>query len=161
MSSTSVVVGVTAAQVDALVGVAAAIATAFDATLVCVVADGRRVPVHGGLRSVPIDPDADDPGEPVFPEALRERIAAILAAGPVPWVTRALPGEAAEVLMQVADEAQASLIVVGTRRPGPLEAMREFVDGSVAARLAHRQFRPVIVVPITPAPRTAAGARKE
>ena len=42
----------------------------------------------------------------------------------------------------------AQLIVVGTRKRGIGESIREFFTGSVAARLAHRQHRSVLVVPL-------------
>ena len=38
--------------------------------------------------------------------------------------------------------------MVGTRRRGFGESVREFLTGSVAARLAHRQSRPILVVPL-------------
>jgi nucleotide-binding universal stress UspA family protein len=38
--------------------------------------------------------------------------------------------------------------LVGTRRRGIGESIREFFTGSVAARLAHRQHRSVLVVPL-------------
>ena len=51
-------------------------------------------------------------------------------------------------LKDVADKTEARLIVVGTRKRGIGESIREFFTGSVAARLAHRQPRPILVVPL-------------
>ena len=45
-------------------------------------------------------------------------------------------------------QIDARLIVVGTRKRGFGESIREFFTGSVAARLAHRQHRPILVVPL-------------
>lgn len=38
--------------------------------------------------------------------------------------------------------------MVGTRSRGLGESIREFFTGSVAARLSHRQSRPILVVPL-------------
>lgn len=43
------------------------------------------------------------------------------------------------------------MLVIGTRE-GARGALREAVHGSVAAQLAHRQHRPVVVVPLDPVP---------
>jgi nucleotide-binding universal stress UspA family protein len=65
----------------------------------------------------------------------------------VEWTFRSLVGDPASALKALADEVDAAVIVVGTRRRGFGETVREFFTGSVAARLAHRQHRPVLVVP--------------
>jgi nucleotide-binding universal stress UspA family protein len=44
------------------------------------------------------------------------------------------------------------MIVVGSRRRGVRSGLKEFFGGSVAAQLAHRQHRPVVVVPVAPVP---------
>jgi nucleotide-binding universal stress UspA family protein len=59
-----------------------------------------------------------------------------------------LVGDPALAIKHLAEQAQARLIVVGTRRRGFGESVREFFTGSVAARLAHRQSRPILVVPL-------------
>ncbi|MDF2555083.1 MAG: universal stress protein UspA [Microbacterium sp.] len=71
-----------------------------------------------------------------------------LASTGVAWSIRSLVGDPAMALKALADELDAAVIVVGTRRRGFGETMREFFTGSVAARLAHRQHRPVLVVPL-------------
>ncbi|MEA9984217.1 MULTISPECIES: hypothetical protein [Subtercola] len=40
--------------------------------------------------------------------------------------------------------------MVGTRRASGRSTVGEFLNGSVAAHLAHRQHRPVIVIPVAP-----------
>jgi nucleotide-binding universal stress UspA family protein len=40
------------------------------------------------------------------------------------------------------------MIIVGSRRGGLRSTMHDFFGGSVAAHLAHRQPRPVVVVPL-------------
>jgi nucleotide-binding universal stress UspA family protein len=71
-----------------------------------------------------------------------------LGSSGVAWRIRTLVGDPAMALKGLADEVDAAVIVVGTRRRGFGETMREFFTGSVAARLAHRQHRPVLVVPL-------------
>ena len=64
------------------------------------------------------------------------------------WTARQLVGDPALAIKQLATKLDAQLIVVGTRKRGIGESIREFFTGSVAARLAHRQHRPVLVVPL-------------
>ncbi|MGF3057512.1 universal stress protein [Microbacterium sp. YY-01] len=63
------------------------------------------------------------------------------------WTARQLVGDPALAIKQLANSIDATLIVVGTRRRGLGESIREFFTGSVAARLSHRQHRPVLVIP--------------
>ncbi|MFG6280822.1 universal stress protein [Microbacterium sp. 5K110] len=74
--------------------------------------------------------------------------ASALDGDPVPWSVRQVIGDPALALIHLADEIDASLLVVGTRKRGLGESLREFLTGSVAARLTHRQHRPVLVVPL-------------
>lgn len=72
----------------------------------------------------------------------------VLADAQVSWSVRQVIGDPALALIHLADELDASLLVVGTRKRGLGESLREFLTGSVAARLTHRQRRPVLVVPL-------------
>lgn len=63
------------------------------------------------------------------------------------WTARQLVGDPALAIKQLANRLDASLIVVGTRKQGIGESIRQFFTGSVAARLAQRQHRPLLVVP--------------
>lgn len=65
----------------------------------------------------------------------------------VQWTLRSVNGEPSRAIGELADAVRASLIVVGTRKPGFGETLREFFNGSVAARLSHNQRRSVLVVP--------------
>ena len=64
------------------------------------------------------------------------------------WSVRQLVGDPAIAIKHLAEDVDAKLLVVGTRKRGIGESIREFFTGSVAARLAHRQHRPVLVVPL-------------
>ncbi|MET0862489.1 MAG: universal stress protein [Microbacterium sp.] len=64
------------------------------------------------------------------------------------WRVRQLVGDPALAMKHLAESIDARLIVVGTRKRGLGESIREFFTGSVAARLAHRQPRPILIVPL-------------
>lgn len=151
-----IVAGVTARHAGAVVGVAAELAAALDASLACVWVDATRTPMSGLAWSIPIDPDSDDAGEPEFPADLSAEIQGALHGLPITWTAHAVAGDTALSIMRIADDVDASLIVVGARDKGARAAFREFVEGSVAVSLAHRQFRPVVVVPTNPDSSTAA-----
>ena len=51
-------------------------------------------------------------------------------------------------IKQLANKLDAKFICVGTRKRWIGESIRAFFTGSVAARLAHRQHRSVLVVPL-------------
>jgi nucleotide-binding universal stress UspA family protein len=150
-----VVVGVLPDQPLWVVQVAAEFARSFGARLVCVTVDTTHYSVQelpdGTLVSAPILPEPAAP-EPLFPPERVREIAELLGPLGVEWSLRQLEGEPAAALMAAADELDALMIVVGTRPAGLGGALRTFFTGSVAVRLAHRQYRPVVVVPGEPPP---------
>jgi len=100
----------------------------------------------GYVHSAPIDMNiAAGEGELAIVQA---QTAAILDGHGVDWSVRQLVGDPALALKHLADSVDARLLVVGTRKRGLGESIREFFTGSVAARLAHRQHRPILVVPL-------------
>lgn len=149
----TVVVGILPEQPLWVVQVAAEYAKAFDAELVCVGVDAARYAYQelpdGTLLSSPIDPDLLAVG-PLFSKERLAEIDEVIAPLGVRWSIRELVGVAATALMTVADEVDALMIVVGTRPGGFRGALRVALTGSVALRLAHRQYRPVVVVPTAP-----------
>lgn len=78
---------------------------------------------------------------------VRRATAEALEGDAVAWSVRQEIGDPALALIRLAEEIHASVLVVGTRKRGLGESLREFLTGSVAARLSHRQRRPVLVVP--------------
>jgi nucleotide-binding universal stress UspA family protein len=162
----AIVVGVVPGQPSAVVATAAQVAGRYGATLVCAYVDPGRYPVKradGTTEAQPIDPDlALDPPE-LFDEALTREIGGVLDALPagsagagIRWSTRFLSGDPAQALAALADELDAAMIVVGTRDATVRASIAEFFGGSVAVHLAHRQHRPVLVVPLDPLPPAAA-----
>ena len=100
----------------------------------------------GYVHSAPIDMNITG-GEGDL-TSVQDAAAAVLAAAGVDWTVRQLVGDPAMALKHLADEIDARLLVVGTRKRGFGESVREFFTGSVGARLAHRQHRPILVVPL-------------
>lgn len=90
-----------------------------------------------------------------FPADVRDIIDEVLSPHDIAWTARVAAGSPARELSDLAEELDAMMIVVGTRE-GFRGAVREAVNGSVAAALSHRQHRPVVVVPLDPV--TEAGA---
>ena len=70
-----------------------------------------------------------------------------------------LDGPPARVLLELADEIDAALIVVGSRGVGQAEL---FALGDTSTKLAHQATRPVLIVPAPrPAPRVTGNTREE
>lgn len=149
-----IVVGVVPDQPNAVIATAATFAHQFRADLVCASVDTARYTVDtlqdGTVVSMPIDPDLADEAVERFDPELRSSIATVLEDRGVLWSVRALAGGPAQELARLADELDAAMIVVGTREPGIKGSLHEFFSGSVAAQLAHRQHRPIVVVPLNP-----------
>jgi nucleotide-binding universal stress UspA family protein len=138
-----IVVGVTPQQPVAVLREAVRLARQFKAVLVCanVEAGSYVVAEHpdGSVESRPIDPDQPDWNTAVFNGGLAHRIRE---------VADKLAGDIAHALGRLAEVLDAEMIIVGSRRGGLRSTMHDFFGGSVAAHLAHRQPRPVVVVPL-------------
>ena len=150
----AVVVGIAAGQRDAVVLVAAEFAAQFDAQLVCVVADeGHYTSTDRTGRTViaPIDPDSVDDVEGEW-AGIEDHLHDVLDRVTPRWTVRFVTGEPSAALVEIATEVDALMVVIGTRRRSVARSLREFFAGSIAAHLAHRQARPVVVVPLDPAP---------
>jgi nucleotide-binding universal stress UspA family protein len=135
---------------------AASFARHFDAVLVCanVAADHYVVAEHpdGSIESRPIDPDQPDWDSAVFEGDLADRINAVADEEGVHVEFRELAGDIGYALGRLAEILDAEMIVVGSRRGGLRSSMHEFLGGSVAVHLAHRQPRPLAVIPLAPIP---------
>lgn len=148
------VVGVTSYQPRAVVEQALVFARRFEASLVCAQVDPARFVVdtaaNGSVLAAPFDPDGGDVIEELIDPDVVAWAAPLAERAGVECRFVATAGEPARMLGQIADESGAILIVVGSRRASFGSSLREFFTGSVAAGLAHRQRRPVIVVPLDP-----------
>ena len=106
---------------------------------------------------MPIDPDLEGEVVEVFDPEWREALAATLDQRSVRWSVRALAGGPAFELARLADEVDATMIVVGTREPGTRGSLHEFFNGSVAIQLSRSQHRPLVVVPLRAESASAPG----
>ncbi|KTR76792.1 hypothetical protein NS234_10165 [Microbacterium oxydans] len=151
----TVVVGVVEDQSSAVVRTVAQLAASWRALVICAHVDTTRFVTgknpDGSVTSAPIDSDLDDDSPAPFPDRAVAAFEVAFTRAGVAWETCELVGDPAQALADLADRTDAVMIVVGTRRPGFRGAMAEFFYGSVAVRLAHRQHRPVLVVPQAPA----------
>lgn len=145
----AVIAGVTPGQNPRVVREAARYASLLGAPLVVVHVDVTRFVTYedpdGFVHSAPIDLNIDA-GAQEF-ELVERETAEYLADSGIEWETRQLVGDPALAIKHFSAEIQAQLIVVGTRKRGLGESIREFFTGSVAARLSHRQGLPLLVVP--------------
>lgn len=146
----AVIVGLQPSQDRRVLLEAARYAGLHRAPLVVVHVDVTRFVTYedpdGYVHSAPIDMNVEV-GAAEF-EAVQAAASAVLDGGDVTWTARQLVGDPALAIKHLADKLDAQLIVVGTRKRGIGESIREFFTGSVAARLAHRQHRPILVVPL-------------
>ncbi|UUT34420.1 universal stress protein [Microbacterium elymi] len=147
----AVIVGVVPGEPPRVVKEAARYAKAFGAPLLVVNVDVTRFVAYedpdGFVQTAPLE--LSIAGRESEVEQLTSETTAALEGCGVPWSFRQLVGDPALAIKKLADEVHGRLIVVGTRKGGIGESIREFFTGSVAVRLAHRQTRPVLVVPIS------------
>jgi len=146
----AVIVGVVPEQSTRVLKEAARYAKLFQAPLVVAHVDVTRFVTYedpdGYVHSAPIDLNIAA-GEGDLAK-VTDAATAVLDGTGIDWSTRQLVGDPAMAMKHLADQVDARLLVVGTRKRGLGESIREFFTGSVAARLAHRQQRPILVIPL-------------
>ena len=149
-----ILVGVTYGQSDAVLRHAANFARTFDAALVCAHVDPGRYVVEelpdGSVASLPLDPDLPELKDSDFDQGLVAQVRAAVADDSIDLSFRELAGDVAYALTRLADILDVEMIIVGSRRGGVRAGLKQFLTGSVAAHLAHRQPRPVVVIPVAP-----------
>jgi nucleotide-binding universal stress UspA family protein len=149
-----ILVGVTYGQPDIVLRHAARFARTFDAALVCAHVDPGRYVVEelpdGSVASLPLDPDLPELKDTDFDQGLVAQVRAAVADDSIELSFRELAGDVAYALTRLADILEVEMIIVGSRRGGVRAGLKQFLTGSVAAHLAHRQPRPVVVIPLAP-----------
>jgi nucleotide-binding universal stress UspA family protein len=149
-----ILVGVTYGQPDVVLRQAARFARTFDAALVCAHVDPGRYVVEelpdGTVASLPLDPDLPELKDTDFDQGLVAQVRAAVADDSIELSFRELAGDVAYALTRLADILDVEMIIVGSRRGGVRAGLKQFLTGSVAAHLAHRQPRPVVIVPVAP-----------
>jgi nucleotide-binding universal stress UspA family protein len=146
----AVIAGVVPGQSPRVVIEAARFAQAFSAPLAIVHVDVTRFVtfedpdgyVHTASVNAATAAAAADLSE------IQDAAASALADIDVAWSVHQLVGDPALAMAHLAERTDARMYVIGTRKRGFSESVREFFTGSVAARLSHRQQRPVVVVPL-------------
>ena len=148
-----VLMGVVPGQPLAVAHRAAELAFSLGVKLVCAYVDVTTYLAgepDGRAEARPIDPDGvDDDIEGIGATIAADLRAAFDGSG-VDWSFVTLAGDPARALGRLAESADASVIVVGTRERGLGARLEEMLVGSVAVHLTHRQHRPVLVVPLSP-----------
>ncbi|WP_426624011.1 universal stress protein [Leifsonia sp. McL0607] len=146
-----VIVGVHIGQpIDVLLH-SARLAVELGRELVCayvaadVVSTGWDRPEHFEVTADFEDGSSEDDLAPDLIAAIRSALDAIETHPQ--WRIRVLTGDVADELAELAHETEARLIVVGGRRRGFDRVLDHFTSGSVSARLAHDQLRPLLVIP--------------
>ncbi|MBS1675437.1 MAG: universal stress protein [Actinobacteria bacterium] len=146
----AVIVGLRPGQPPRVLSEAVRFAKLLQSPLVIVHVDVTRFVTFedpdGMVHSAPIDLNIDA-GAEEFAE-LRAEVEQALTGSGLVWTARQLVGDPALAIKHLAGALDAQLIVVGTRNRGLGESIREFFTGSVAARLSHRQQRPILIVPL-------------
>jgi len=146
----AVIVGVVPGEPARVAKEAARYAKVLGAPLVVAHVDVTRFVTYedpdGYVHSAPIDINIG--GGDADLQIVKTETAAALEGIEQSWTARQLVGDPAIAIKHLAEDVDARLIVVGTRKHGFGESVREFFTGSVAARLAHRQHRPILVVPL-------------
>ena len=149
-----ILVGVTYGQSDVVLRHAARFARTFDAALVCAHVDPGRYVVEelpdGTVASLPLDPDLPELKDTDFDQGLVAQVRTAVADDSIELSFRELAGDVAYALTRLADILDVEMIVVGSRRGGVRAGLKQFLTGSVAAHLVHRQPRPVVVIPVAP-----------
>jgi nucleotide-binding universal stress UspA family protein len=146
----AVIAGVVPDQSPRVLKEAARYAKLLQVPLVVVHVDVTRFVTYedpdGYVHSAPIDINiAAGEGELA---KVQSAAASVLGDSGPHWTVRQLVGDPAMAIKHFADQIDARLIVVGTRKRGFGESVREFFTGAVGVRLAHRQHRPILVVPL-------------
>ena len=148
-----VLMGVVPGQPLAVAHRAAELAYSLNVKLICAYVDVTTYLAEepdGRVEALPIDPDGIDDDIEGISTGVRERLQEALDGSGLRWSFVTLAGDPARALGRLAESADASVIVVGTRERGLGARFEELLVGSVAVHLTHRQHRPVLVVPLAP-----------
>ena len=148
-------VGVERGQPDTVVRQAVRLASMLTAQLVLATVDTTRYTTNrnpdGTVSAFSIDPDSAEVITEQFDPDVAAHLERLLRPSGITWTLRALAGDPAQELGRLANELGALAIIVGTRKRGLRTTAHEFFSGSVGVHLAHRQHRPVIIIPLDPA----------
>ena len=103
----------------------------------------------GTVQHNDINPDSADDTWRLKEARMRAELSTLLADAGIRWEFRYLAGRPDRSLTHLARAVDAAVIVVGNRAPAHNAKVREFLDGTLALKLAQHQHRPVLAVPLT------------
>lgn len=147
-----VVAGIVPGQQELVMLTAASWAAALNVELYVGYVDPSRVTVaeypDGTVQHSAMSVDVVDDSWQGRSHQIQQFLSDVLDGSGVTWHFRYLAGRPDRSLTHLARAVDASAVVVGTHASGTSGGWRGFVEGSMAARLAHHQHRPVLVVPV-------------
>ena len=96
----------------------------------------------------PLDSDSMDASWHEESVSLKSHVMQVAQQHGIHALFHQLEGDPATQLARCAAHHDAVMIVVGTRERGALDAIKEWINGSVAVRLSHMQDVQVLMIPL-------------
>lgn len=132
-----------------LIRTAAGLAAALGEHLICAFVDPASYLTEWAPRqqvtALSLDPSINE--EALFPsEHMQRRLEAILGKPGDSWSFRVLNGDVTKALNRLAENTNATMLIVGAGRPGTLAWLDRTLEGSVPISLIRQHRRPVLVV---------------
>lgn len=146
-----VLAGVVPGQPPEVIHSAAELAHSLGVKLICAYVDITTYLADGPDEESETGPSGSEAiGDDVegVSAGIRQRLQSILDGAGVRWSFLVLSGNPTQALGQLAESADVSVIVVGTRESGLGTRLEHLLVGSVAVQLTRRQLRPVLVIPL-------------
>lgn len=146
-----VLAGVVPGQPLAVVHRATELAYTLDVKLICAYVDITTYlaeETEDRVEASPLSPYGIIDDVEATSAGIRKWLQEVLGGAGVRWSFLTLSGDPAGALGQLAESADVSVIVVGTREPGLGTRLEQLLVGSVAVQLTRGQHRPVLVVPL-------------
>lgn len=145
-----IVLGVQSGFSEHLIRMAAALAGALGEHLIWAFVDPASYLIEWAPENqrtaLSLEPSINEEAE--FPsEQLHQRLEAILGKPGETWSFRVLNGDVFRALNRLAENTDATLLVVGGGRPGTIAWLDRVLEGPVPASLIRQQSRPVLIVP--------------
>lgn len=103
--------------------------------------------LKGDIREQSLHPRDIDEDMTADATEILSQIETQMAGSTAKWGLRILAGEVWKALARLASEADASMIIVGTREPTFGAHVSQMLNGATASHLAAHQHLPVLVVP--------------
>lgn len=107
----------------------------------------RAMPMVEGYVPLPDDISASSEAEAAMDADLRAQLVQSPDLAGIDWELVSVTGEAASELIRIAEERDASCVVVGKRHKGFADVIHRIASGSVSRAVMAAQKFPVMVVP--------------